>query len=198
MISARRSRSKNHSSNSRNNSMVRAMSDRSIGLNSQDAPRDIYEEGTDYVGDLWTGNHHRGASTASQLARERRSTGYAMGQKSGGNNGPWSATQANFPRNVPNFASETALGYDAHKVGLRRASSTGAPANAWENLMSTSDLPLAQQRQLSDPLSPTLSRHRTEPSRPPLHGTQECSATGTTTGSTLYVSEFEHEHAKSV
>ncbi|KAF9208183.1 hypothetical protein BGZ59_010767 [Podila verticillata] len=195
MISGHRSRSKNHTNISRNSSFVNAMSDRSVGRHSQDAPRDIYEEGTDHVGDPWTGNHRRGGSTASHIPRDR-SAGYAMGQKPGGNNGPWSATQANFPRNMSTFASETALRYDTHKGGLRRSSSTGAPTNAWENLVSTSDLPLAQQQQMSDPLSPSLNRHRTEPSRPPSHGTQQRSATGSTTGSTLYASEFEH--AKSV
>ncbi|KAG0031427.1 hypothetical protein BGZ81_001265 [Podila clonocystis] len=186
VISGRRSRSKNHS---RDNSLAHVMSDRSVGRYSQDAPRDIFQEGSDYVGDLWTGSHRRGGST--------------IGQKSGGNySGPWSATQANFPRNVPHFASESVLGYGAHKSGgLRRASSTGTPAhaNAWENLVSTTDLPqLAQQHQhQGDPLSPTLSRHRTDPSRPPTQSTQPRSETGTTTGSTLYPPN-EFEHAKSV
>ncbi|KAF9319474.1 hypothetical protein BG003_008999 [Podila horticola] len=197
VISGRQSRSKNRSNHSRESSFAHAMSIRSEGRYSQDAPRDIYQEDTDHVSDLWTGNHHRGASSASNMAKDRRSNGYATGQKSGVNNGPWSATQANFPRNLPTFASESVLGYDMHKPGgIRRTSSTGNPAhaNAWENLLSASDLPqLAQHHQQLDPLSPTLNRHRTDPGRPPSQGAPQRSETSTTTGSTLYPpSEFEH------
>ncbi|KAF9337223.1 hypothetical protein BG006_005795 [Podila minutissima] len=205
VISGRRSRSKNRTNHSRDNSLAHVMSD-PVGRFSQDAPRDMYQEDSDYVGDLWPGSHRRGGSTASHMAKDRRrSAGYAIGQKSGVNNsGPWSATQANFPRNVPNFASESVLGHDGHKSGgLRRTSSAGTPAhanNTWENLVSTTDLPqLAQQRhhQHGDPLSATLSRHRTDQNRLPAQSGQQRSETGTTAGSTLYpLSEFEH--AKSI
>ncbi|KAF9540200.1 hypothetical protein EC957_004559 [Mortierella hygrophila] len=99
-----------------------------VGRHSQDARRESFGEGADQVGDLWgPSSHRRGASSASQMARDRHSRTSSGGSRDAKESGPWSATQLHFPRPLPvpadsdlSISSTTPL-----RLGVRRSSSAG-------------------------------------------------------------------------
>ncbi|KAF8935380.1 hypothetical protein BGZ47_009973 [Haplosporangium gracile] len=123
-LSSRRGRSKSQQAldANRNDSFM------AVGRYSQDARRESFGEGQDQVGDLWgPSSHRRGASSASQMARDRLSRTNSGGPRDAKELGPWSATQLHFPRPFPvpadsdlSVSSTTPL-----QLGVRRSSSAG-------------------------------------------------------------------------
>lgn len=123
-LSSRRARSRSQQAMdaNRNDSFL------AVGRHSQDAHRDSFGEGADQVGDLWgPGSHRRGASSASQMARDRPGRTHSGGPRDTKDSGPWSATQLHFPRPLPvpadsdlSISSTTPL-----QLGVRRTSSAG-------------------------------------------------------------------------
>lgn len=135
-LSSRRGRSKPQQAseaNDRNDAFM------AVGRHSQDARRESFGESLDQVGDLWLGpsSHRRGASSASQMVRDRpRRANSGGGQRDTKDSGPWSATQPNFPRppltpsgdlTDTNFSAVLPM-----QAGVRRSYSAG---NAYERRM---------------------------------------------------------------
>ncbi|KAG0052855.1 hypothetical protein BGZ83_002063 [Gryganskiella cystojenkinii] len=126
MSSHRRNRSKT-SQNQRDSSMTRTPRHTTVGRHSEDAQRDSFGEGQDQVGDLWTaGTHRRGASSVSQLSRDKNNNLRSLHT---------AATTPNFnytPRSVPlNMTPSSPTSFNngssfASPGPLRRASSAGA------------------------------------------------------------------------
>ncbi|KAF9090808.1 hypothetical protein BGX23_005680 [Mortierella sp. AD031] len=123
-LSSRRSRSKSQQAfdTNRNDNFL------AVGRHSQDARRDSFGEGQDQVGDLWGPSaHRRGASSASQMVRDRPRRTNSGGPRDAKDSGPWSATQLHFPRPLPytvdsdmRVSSTTPM-----QAGVRRTSSAG-------------------------------------------------------------------------
>ncbi|KAG0298402.1 hypothetical protein BGZ98_000214 [Dissophora globulifera] len=135
-MSSRRTRSKSHQREGTFRSELATTPER----RSFETGRDANGESQDQVGDLWAvGVHRRGASSASQAARERRSFSsqraktFQVGGNTTNNNfeasGPWSATQPHFPRSAPWMSPEPPI-VSHHE--LRRVSSVN-DANANQN-----------------------------------------------------------------
>jgi phospholipid-translocating P-type ATPase (flippase) len=122
-LSSRRGRSKSQQAldANRNDSFL------AVGRHSQDARRESFGEGQDQVGDLWGPvSHRRGASSASQMARDR-SRANSASPRDAKDSGPWSATQLHFPRPLPIPAdSDTSVSsVTPLQLGVRRSSSAG-------------------------------------------------------------------------